>query len=163
MPFFMYPHFRANLFDVSPPSTPMEKKVSDHTNSFSGTSLQLTFTLELNAIKCTTAIAMVLYPSFIYSCSISHILENEFFCFGRLVGYGWKKIANLFWKVGYSTILICVSRKKLHTHSTYKPENSKWQKWEAFGLNVFHFNRINGQTEKLLKYHSSATTFLVRK
>ena len=27
-----------------------------------------------------------------YSCSISHILENEVFCFGRLGSYGWKKI-----------------------------------------------------------------------
>ena len=36
--------------------------------------------------------------------------------------------------------------KKVHTHSTYKPENSKWQKCEGFGLNVFHFNRINGQS-----------------
>ena len=29
-------------------------------------------------------------PISIYSCSISHVLENEFFCLGRLGSYGWK-------------------------------------------------------------------------
>ena len=116
MPFFMYPHFRANLFDVSPPSTPMEKKVSDHTNSFSGTSLQLTFTLELNAIKCTTAIAMVLYPSSIYSCSISHILENEFFCLGCLGSYGWKKnwvFLSNFWGWFFQLFVVKKNKNKI--------------------------------------------------
>ena len=76
---------------------------------------------------------------------------------------GEKKLQIYFGKLAIQPSLYVSRDKKVHTRSTYKPENSKWQKWEAFGLNVFHFNRINGQTEKLLKYHSSATTFLVRK
>ena len=36
--------------------------------------------------------SLVLYlPSFMYSCPISHILENGFFCLGRLSSYGLKK------------------------------------------------------------------------
>ena len=55
--------------------------------------------------KCVVSLEYAAcFPSFIYSCSIGHILEHEFFCLGRLGSSGskekkwiWVFLSNFWW------------------------------------------------------------------